>query len=70
MIVESVIDLAHRLDLKVVAEGVEASDQAQMLRDLACDSIQGLLVAPALTEQLATAFVRDGTAADRLAAAA
>jgi diguanylate cyclase (GGDEF)-like protein/PAS domain S-box-containing protein len=69
VIVESVIDLAHRLGLKVVAEGVEESDQAQMLRDLDCDSIQGFLVAPALSEQSATAFVRDGTASDRLAAA-
>lgn len=68
VIVESVIDLAHRLGLKVVAEGVEQRGQAEMLRDLECDSIQGFLVAPALSEQLATAFVRDGTANERLAA--
>lgn len=67
VIVESVIDLAHRLGLKVVAEGVEESAQARVLRDLHCDSIQGFLVAPALTEQLAAAFVRDGTASAHLA---
>ena len=58
VIVESVIDLAHRLGLKVVAEGVEHDAQAQLLRSLDCDSIQGFLVAPALTEQLATDFMR------------
>lgn len=61
VIVESVIDLAHRLGLKVVAEGVEHDAQAQVLRSLACDSIQGFLIAPALTEQLATDFVRSDT---------
>lgn len=58
VIVESVIDLAHRLGLKVVAEGVEQAAQARLLRRLECDSIQGFLIAPALTESLATDFVR------------
>lgn len=52
------IDLAHRLGLKVVAEGVEEDAQARLLRRLECDSIQGFLIAPALTEALATDFVR------------
>ncbi len=34
VIVESVIDLAHRLGLRVVAEGVEASEQETLLRGL------------------------------------
>lgn len=58
VIVESVIDLAHRLDLKVVAEGVEQEAQASLLRSLHCDSIQGFLIAPALSETLATDFAR------------
>lgn len=58
VIVESVIDLAHRLGLKVVAEGVEQHAQAQLLRSLDCDSIQGFLISPALTEQSASDFVR------------
>ncbi len=58
VIVASVIELAHRLGLKVVAEGVEQDAQAQLLRSLDCDSIQGFLIAPALTEQLATDFMR------------
>lgn len=59
VIVESVIDLAHRLGLRVVAEGVEASEQETLLRGLHCDSIQGFLIAPALSEQHAAAFTRD-----------
>ncbi|MFS0737425.1 EAL domain-containing protein [Sphingomonas sp. 1P06PA] len=57
VIVESVIALAHRLGLRVVAEGVEQPEQLDLLRRLGCDSIQGFLVAPALTEHMATDFI-------------
>lgn len=40
-IVEATIALAHALELKVVAEGVEQEVQAKMLSDLGCDEIQG-----------------------------
>jgi diguanylate cyclase (GGDEF)-like protein/PAS domain S-box-containing protein len=42
-IVTTIITLAHALDLKVVAEGVETEEQAQMLRRLKCDEAQGYL---------------------------
>jgi diguanylate cyclase (GGDEF)-like protein/PAS domain S-box-containing protein len=42
-IVSSIIALAHALKLKVVAEGVETEEQAQLLRLLACDQAQGYL---------------------------
>ena len=44
-IVTTIISLAHSLDLKVVAEGVETAQQAHLLRLLKCDQIQGYLVA-------------------------
>ncbi|HEX6765252.1 MAG TPA: EAL domain-containing protein, partial [Polyangiaceae bacterium] len=44
-IVTTVISLAHSLDLKVIAEGVETPQQAQLLRLLKCDQVQGFLVA-------------------------
>lgn len=44
-IVTTIISLAHALDLKVVAEGVETAQQAQLLRLLKCDQAQGYLIA-------------------------
>ena len=42
-IVSSIINLAHTLNLKVVAEGVETKDQSRILRLLECDEMQGYL---------------------------
>lgn len=41
MIVKSTIQLAHDLNLKVVAEGVENKASLALLRAMGCDSIQG-----------------------------
>lgn len=40
-IVGSIIQLAHSLDMDVVAEGIEAKEQVEMLRKMGCDLIQG-----------------------------
>ncbi|BAL24794.1 EAL domain-containing protein [Azoarcus sp. KH32C] len=39
------IDLGHRLDLEVVAEGVETESAWKRLVDLGCDTAQGYYVA-------------------------
>ena len=58
-IVTTIISLAHSLDLKVIAEGVETESQAQLLRLLQCDQAQGYLVSrPVPAEQAAKIFVR------------
>jgi len=44
-IVESTIDLGHRLDLEVVAEGVETESAWNRLVDLGCDTAQGYYMA-------------------------
>jgi EAL domain-containing protein (putative c-di-GMP-specific phosphodiesterase class I) len=40
----AIVAMAHRLRLRVVAEGVETDDQRAMLVKLGCDEIQGYLV--------------------------
>jgi diguanylate cyclase (GGDEF)-like protein len=47
-IVTVIISLAHALNLKVVAEGVESEEQAQFLRMLGCEQMQGYLFSPPL----------------------
>ncbi len=44
-IVRSTIGLAHDLNVRVVAEGVETQIVADMLTELKCDKIQGYLIA-------------------------
>ncbi len=43
-ITEAIIAIAHKMRLKVVAEGVETSDQADFLRRAGCDAEQGFLL--------------------------
>jgi EAL domain-containing protein (putative c-di-GMP-specific phosphodiesterase class I)/DNA-binding NarL/FixJ family response regulator len=47
-ILESSIDLAKKLGLATVAEGVERADDYQLLEKLGCDLAQGWLFAPAM----------------------
>ncbi|HET9932679.1 MAG TPA: EAL domain-containing protein [Polyangiaceae bacterium] len=47
-IVTSIISLAQALGLKVIAEGVETTMQAHLLRLLRCDEMQGYLVSKPL----------------------
>jgi diguanylate cyclase (GGDEF)-like protein/PAS domain S-box-containing protein len=65
-IVAHVINLAHTLQLKVVAEGVETEEQYTFLRHYACDLMQGYLFSRPLPAAeilpfLQTSFVRPHT---------
>jgi EAL domain-containing protein (putative c-di-GMP-specific phosphodiesterase class I) len=42
-LVATIISLAHALNLKVVAEGVETDEQSRLLHLLNCDEMQGYL---------------------------
>jgi EAL domain-containing protein (putative c-di-GMP-specific phosphodiesterase class I) len=42
-LVSTIINLAHSMKLKVVAEGVETEEQSRLLRLLNCDETQGYL---------------------------
>jgi diguanylate cyclase (GGDEF)-like protein/PAS domain S-box-containing protein len=63
-IVEGIVALAHGLGLTVTVEGVETSTQAELLRDLGCDTGQGWYYArpgpPHLLHQLVPAVTRSG----------
>jgi len=53
-LVHTVIELGRRLDIDVVAEGVETPGQLAVLRDLGCRFLQGFLLGrPTRPEQLA-----------------
>ena len=43
LITTAIISLSHVLDLSVVVEGVESSEQAQILRELGAETLQGYL---------------------------
>lgn len=40
-IVEGIIELSHKLDMTVVAEGIEKMEQVEVLRKMGCDFVQG-----------------------------
>jgi diguanylate cyclase (GGDEF)-like protein len=57
-IVAATIILAHKLGLKVVAEGVETEEQRRLLQHMQCDVLQGYLISKPLTpEQFAKRFL-------------
>jgi EAL domain-containing protein (putative c-di-GMP-specific phosphodiesterase class I) len=61
-LVSTIISLAHALNLKVVAEGVETEEQARLLRVLNCDEMQGYLFSrPVSAETFETRFLFSAT---------
>jgi EAL domain-containing protein (putative c-di-GMP-specific phosphodiesterase class I) len=56
-LVSTIITLAHSLNLKVVAEGVETSKQQRLLHELSCDQIQGYHFSRPLSASALESFV-------------
>jgi len=50
-VVQSIVRLAHNLNLLVVAEGVETAQELDLLRVVGCDMVQGYLFGATLSEQ-------------------
>ena len=40
-VIHSIIDMAHHMDMRVIAEGVETEEQISFLRRHGCDYVQG-----------------------------
>lgn len=57
-IVEGIINLAHGLGLKVVAEGVETAEQRETLRSMHCDYAQGFHFFHAMPANSFAALIR------------
>jgi EAL domain-containing protein (putative c-di-GMP-specific phosphodiesterase class I) len=60
MLVSAIIELAHALGLRTVAEGVETAEQLEQLRKLGCDVVQGNYLMRAFTSEEMLALVEAG----------
>ncbi|CAN5412000.1 hypothetical protein BH10ACT10_BH10ACT10_08790 [soil metagenome] len=58
-IVRSTIDLAHALELRMVAEGVEDETSLDLLRRLGCDTAQGFHLARPMPAEQVSGWLRD-----------
>lgn len=57
-IVRAVIELGHHMDLQVVAEGIEASEELEYLTELECDQFQGYFFSKPLPSYEFIMFVK------------
>lgn len=57
-VVAAIIAMAHRMGIRVVAEGVETEAQLGYLRSLQCDEVQGYLFAKPMPADEAEAWLR------------
>jgi diguanylate cyclase (GGDEF)-like protein len=56
-VINAIVALAHNLNMKVIAEGVETADQAAMLCALECDEAQGYFFAKPMSPVDAEKFI-------------
>ncbi|MGD6844738.1 EAL domain-containing protein [Bacillus infantis] len=59
-ITSSLIDMAHGLNMKVVAEGVEEYEQLDFLKKKGCDEIQGFLFSRPVSGSVFRDFLKEG----------
>jgi diguanylate cyclase (GGDEF)-like protein/PAS domain S-box-containing protein len=57
---EAIITMSHRLNLQVLAEGVETEGQLQLLGARHCDSIQGYFFSPPVSADAFARLLREG----------
>lgn len=57
VITQAMINMAHGMGLKVIAEGVETVRQLECLKHLRCDMMQGHLISRPLPAKIASRFL-------------
>ncbi len=57
-LVSGIVDIAHKLDMRTVAEGVEHEGQAEMLRRLGCNLGQGYLYARPMPARICSSVLQ------------
>ena len=57
-VVQSIVRLAHSMNLTVVAEGVETVAELDLVRVLGCDRVQGHVYGPSLRQEEAEALLK------------
>lgn len=58
-VTRAIIDLAHNLDMEVIAEGVESEGQFQILGRLGCHYVQGYFISKPMNADDATLFLEN-----------
>jgi diguanylate cyclase (GGDEF)-like protein/PAS domain S-box-containing protein len=58
-IAQTIIQMAHSLNMEVIAEGVETAQQENYLRHHGCDQIQGFLFSPPLPVEGVESLIRE-----------
>jgi diguanylate cyclase (GGDEF)-like protein len=58
-IAAAIVDLAHALGLRVVAEGIETNEQLVFMRKLGCDGAQGYLIGRPMPADACATWIRD-----------
>ena len=60
-IIKAIINLAHNLNMVVIAEGIETNSQRDKIKKFGCEMGQGYLFSKPLGVNQATAFIQSKT---------
>ena len=59
-VLPGLIDFAHTVGLRVIAEGVETAAQLELLREMGCEFVQGYYIAKPLSTDAVDELLRRG----------
>ena len=64
ILTETIINMSHNLGKRVIAEGVEDSEQLKLLRKMGCDEAQGYFIAKAMPSEALTDWLKSYNPSD------